>query len=121
MAMPGSQVGKSYGGFSQKSRSAWPAFAGTPSLRDFQVEAWSNKAQIGYACGSALSSSKRSFDSKRAVFLSSTHKLDSDQDAEFDICSAGQSSPDDGVAGRRIMRTSEIAPDSGQHDDIVAD
>jgi hypothetical protein len=46
---------------------------------------------------------------KRPEFLSITHKLHSDHDAQFYVGESRHASPDHGVAGRRIVSASEIA------------
>ncbi len=47
--------------------------------------------------------------SKRTLILSITHKLGSDEEAEFNVGEAGQAFPDDLVAWRSITRAGKIA------------
>jgi transposase len=50
-----------------------------------------------------------SFKSTRPVPLSITHKFHSDHCAQGDVSKPWQTSPHDGISGRRIVGTSEIA------------
>ena len=55
---------------------------------------------------------------KRPVLLSITHKLSAEDEAELDVCEAGESSPHDGVSWRRVFGASEVASKAGQFGQI---
>jgi len=55
---------------------------------------------------------------KRAGFLSITHKLGSEDEAELDICEACETSPHDGVSRRRVFCTCQVAPEPSEFGEI---
>ena len=55
---------------------------------------------------------------KRVVFLSITHKLGSEDEAELDICEACETSPHDGVSRRRVFCACQVAPEPSEFGEI---
>lgn len=54
---------------------------------------------------------------KRPVLLSITHKFCPKDEAKLDICHTCESSPHDGVAGRRVFGASQVSSESSQLDE----
>ena len=55
---------------------------------------------------------------KRRLWLSITHKLGSEDEAELDICEACETSPHDGVSRRRVFCTCQVAPEPSEFGEI---
>ena len=58
--------------------------------------------------------------SKRGKLLSITHKLSSNHDSKLEVCQARQFSPNNGIAGWRIMSASEITAESCQLENVMS-
>jgi hypothetical protein len=55
---------------------------------------------------------------KRVIFLSITHKLGFEYEAELDICEACETSPYDGVSRRRVFCACQVAPEPSEFGEI---